>query len=188
MELNETGQEADPKNPTTEAEPQEPTEAPEEGGKVEENPEQQIARLEKENATLTGKSETLRKKVERLTNPPKEEGAPATTEAKTELTSNELMVVMEAKVPAQDVAELQLLAKAKSLSIAEALKDTTIKIVLDGLKNQRDVANAANTSKGGKPKAALSGKEMFDKAQKDGELPDATEENIDAMFMAQKKG
>lgn len=91
---------------------------------------------------------------------------------KDELTTRDLYALMDAKVPKQDIEEVQDYAKLKGITIEEALETSFVKARLETLAEERQTADAANTgpSRGGSTKPSKS--EIRKNAQEKGELPD----------------
>ena len=61
------------------------------------------------------------------------------------MSSRDLLALMNAKVDAEDVSEVEEYAKFKGISIAEALNSSTIKTILSEKEEVRKTANATST-------------------------------------------
>lgn len=189
-EKNDEGQEKDP-NTSQDADSKNPNPS---GDQTEETPEQELARLRNENAEYKGKADHWKKKHDRVTTAledpddenPEDKGSKSEEQEK-DLSSAELMAVMQANVPAEDLSELRTLAKAYNLPIDKALQNQTIKDVLTNRQKERDVALANDTSGGGsKPKNNLSGDAIVRKREKTGEGPSLKGDEVEKEFLAEK--
>lgn len=146
------------------------------------------AELKKTIATLTAQKDHWKTKATTAAEPEPTE-APAPVEPVAEenasaLTPVEIMAVMEAKVPSVDLPELQTLAKAKGMTIDQALQDATVKIVLERRNEERTMAQAQDTGKGKAPKTEVSADDLVSKAMS-GEMPES-EDDIAKLVLAQK--
>lgn len=95
--------------------------------------------------------------------------------AQTATSTRDLVALMEAKVPADDIADVEEFAKFKNISIAEALKSSTVKSILAEKAEKRNTANATNTGAARRSPAKVSDEVLLDKARK-GELPESDED------------
>lgn len=69
--------------------------------------------------------------------------APATQPA--ELTQSDLIALIRADVPEEDIAEVVDFAKLKNIPVREALKSNVVKAILDDRKETRTTAEATST-------------------------------------------
>ena len=97
------------------------------------------------------------------------------SEDKKDLSSKDLLVLVNAKVNTDDVDEIVEYAKFKNITIEEALKSDIIKTTLVQKEEQRKVANGTNTggdNGGRKGNYKSSDESILGKAEK-GELPES---------------
>lgn len=101
---------------------------------------------------------------------------PVTTDAKPvenkgNMSMKDALAIMEAKVHADDIAEVEDFARYKGISIAEALKNSTIKTLLSEKAEQRNIAEATNTGTARRSVSKPSDAEILTRAY-EGKLPD----------------
>ena len=96
-------------------------------------------------------------------------------ETTTDLSSKDLMALMNAKVETDDVDEIVDYAKFKGISVAEALKTGVIKTSLAEKVEQRKVADATNTGTSKRSSAKLADDVLLSNASK-GIMPDNDED------------
>ncbi len=106
-------------------------------------------------------------------------------ESQGSMSSKDLLALMGAKVDSEDVSEVEEYAKFKGISIAEALKSSTMKTILSEKEEQRKVANATNTGSSKRVVKKASEGEMLEAAYK-GEMPDDVEALAEARMNARK--
>lgn len=95
----------------------------------------------------------------------------------TSITTKDLYALMEAKVPEEDVAEVEDYARFKNISISEALKTSTIKTLIADRLEKRNVANATNTGSTRRSPSKLSEDVLISKASR-GEMPESEDEIV----------
>lgn len=88
-----------------------------------------------------------------------------------ELSSKDLIALMEAKVSADDIDEVTEFAKFKGITVAEALKTSYIKATLVERTEQRNTASASNVGGAKRSSGKTPDDVLLAKAAK-GELPD----------------
>lgn len=88
-----------------------------------------------------------------------------------ELSTKDLYVLIDAKVPQEDVEDVAKFAKFSGISIAEALKSNVVKTILADKVEQRNVANATNIGNTKRGSAKVSDDTLLSKAEK-GEFPE----------------
>ena len=114
--------------------------------------------------------EDLRKKGE-----VKPEVNPEVKELKTDsLSERDLLALMKADVADEDIDEVKGYAKYRNISVSDALKDKTMKSILDERVEERKSAQAVET-KGARKPSTTSPDEILNKASR-GELPDKDED------------
>ncbi len=100
----------------------------------------------------------------------------ATVEKKVgDLSTKDIYVLMDAKVPQEDVDEVVDYARFKGISVAEALKTSTIKATLAERGEQRITANATNTGASRRGTSQQSGESLMEQARR-GNLPEKDED------------
>jgi hypothetical protein len=80
-----------------------------------------------------------------------------------DLSSKDIFALMEAKVPAMDIDEVIKASKLLGKSITEVLQDGLVKARLKDLLEQRETANATNTSGSKRTTAKLSDEDIMEK-------------------------
>jgi len=114
--------------------------------------------------------EDLRKKGE-----VKPEVKPEVKDLKTDsLSERDLLALMKADVADEDIDEVKGYAKYRNISVSDALKDKTMKSILDERVEERRSAQVAETRGARKP-STTSPDEILNKASR-GELPDKDED------------
>jgi hypothetical protein len=111
--------------------------------------------------------------------------APAPVEAKpevkptpkssTELSSEDVFVLVKAGIDEQDIEDVSEVAKLKKISIAEALKLPLTKQILADKAEQRKVAEGTNTGANKRGSSKLSDDQLLQNADK-GVLPESAED------------
>jgi len=106
-----------------------------------------------------------------------------------DLSQSDLIVLLRADVPEEDISEVTDYAKLKKISVAEALKSSVIKTLLSDKAEQRRSAEAANTGSNRRTAPSTTPEAILEKAST-GELPD-TDDGIqrlaEAHISAKKK-
>lgn len=110
---------------------------------------------------------------------------------KKDLSSKDIIALMNAKVSEDDLDEVVDYAKFKKIGIAEALKTSTVKTLLAEKAEQRNVANATNTGTSRRGSAKLSEEALIENSKK-GNIPDSDSDIERLMkaklFEGRKKG
>ena len=111
-----------------------------------------------------------RKEAEELRGqiPPKVE---TTTEKKEGLSQSDLIALIKADVAEEDISEVTDYAKLKNISIAEALKNSTVKRILADKIEERKSAEASHTGNARRSTQIPTAEQVLTKART-GELPD----------------
>lgn len=107
-------------------------------------------------------------------------------EPKKELSFEDTYSLIEAKVPRQDIQEVQDYASLKGISVEEALKTGIIKTLLKENQEERKIAEATNVSTSRRQTSKDSPDEILEKAQAGKELPD-TDDGIEQLVKASLK-
>lgn len=102
-----------------------------------------------------------------------------------ELTPKDVFALMNAKVAEEDIEQVAEYAKFKKISVAEALKSTVVKTMLEESQEQRATAQATQTKGSPRGTSKVSGEDILSKAEKTGELPES-EEDIQKLFLARQ--
>ena len=147
--------------------------------------------LSSEFASLKEKADAAAK-AEELANNYKIRAEKAEAEAKkgekpvvpsNDFSMKDALAFQEAGVTSEDYDEVVRVAKILDKPIAEALKDTTLKTILETRKEERTTANATQTRGGARGTSKVSGEDLLSKAQRTGEVPE-TDEGMQAIFAA----
>lgn len=100
---------------------------------------------------------------------------PNTSEENKDLSSKDLIALMTAKVPEEDVDDVVEYAKFKGISVAEALKTDVVKTTLASKAETRKTAQATHTGAGSRGTYKVSDETLLNKASK-GEMPESDED------------
>lgn len=106
---------------------------------------------------------------------------------KDDLSSKDLYALMQAQVPEDDVEEVQRIAKGLGLTVAEALKDTVTKTILERRQDLRKTAEAMNTKSARPSNKKITDEEIVKKTN-DGEVPDKGSTDAEQLFWARRGG
>lgn len=98
------------------------------------------------------------------------------------LSEKDLFALVKADVAEDDIDEVKGYASYKKISVAEALKDKTLKGILSDRSEERRSAQVANT-RSARGSSKVSGETLISKA-KQGDLPDK-DEDIEALVAAE---
>lgn len=132
------------------------------------------------------KSEELEEKNKKLYARLKKDEKPVVpSKESSELTPKDVYALMNAKVAEEDIEQVADYAKFKKISVAEALKSTVVKTMLEESVEQRTTANATQTRGGARGTSKVSGEDILSKAESTGELPESTED-IQRLFLARQ--
>jgi len=102
------------------------------------------------------------------------------------LSANDLYALMGSQVPQEDVEEVVKASKLLGKTVAEALKDPTVKVILNQRVEQRKTADAANTG-GSRPIVKkVTDTEILAEAAK-GNIPKPGTPEAEALFWARRK-
>ena len=131
------------------------------------------------------KAEELEDKNKKLYARLKKDEKPVVHSNQSELTPKDVYALMNAKVAEEDIEQVHEYAQFKKISVAEALKSTVVKSMLDESSEQRRTANATQTRGGARGTSQVSGADVLAQAEKTGQLPDS-EEDIQKLWMARQ--
>lgn len=104
-------------------------------------------------------------------------------EGKEEMESKDIYALVKADVPEEDVDEVRAFATYKKMSVAEALKDKTLKSILSDRAEERRTANLSQV-KGARVSSKITGEALIEKIQKGEEVKI---EDIDKLVEARMK-
>lgn len=90
-------------------------------------------------------------------------------------TTKDLVALMNAKIHDEDVSKVEKWAKFNNISIAEALKTSEMKAILDLSAEQRKIAEATNVGTARRSSAKVSA-ETLESNARSGKLPESDEE------------
>ena len=102
-----------------------------------------------------------------------------------ELTPKDVYALMNAKVAEEDIEQVADYAKFKKITVAEALKSTVVKTLLQESEETRRTANATQTRGGARGTSQVSGADVLAQAEKTGQLTDS-EEDIQKLWLARQ--
>lgn len=106
---------------------------------------------------------------------------------KSEVTALDTLAFIDAQVTnSEDIAEVMKLAKGFGLSIADALKDKTVKHRLEVLKDERKTAEASNTRTARSGAKQVDSRQLLDNLSK-GEVPTGGNE-AEELYWARRGG
>jgi len=97
--------------------------------------------------------------------------------SKQELSTSDIYALMTSKVNEEDISEVSDYARMKGISISEALKSPIVRTILKDKEEERNVANATNTSSSKRASSKVSDDVLITKASK-GELPEGDDEIV----------
>lgn len=100
-----------------------------------------------------------------------------------QLTPKDYLSLTENKVSSEDFDEVVRISKILNKPISEALKDKTLKSILQERQEERVTAQATQVKTGARGAKKTSGEALLEKAENTGEIPD-TPEGIKAMAQA----
>ncbi len=101
------------------------------------------------------------------------------------LTPIDTIAIMRANVPEDDITDVVEYAQFRKISIAEALKSSTVKNILAEKEEQRTVAQATNTGAARRGTSKVSDEALAQKAYK-GDLPES-DEDIKRLYKARRQ-
>lgn len=137
----------------------------------------QKIRAEKAEAKLKEKTETPPAVVENKNEP----------QSSSNISSTDMYALISSKVPQEDVEEVEKAAKLLGKSIAEALKDSTVRAILKSREEERLTAEATNTQGTRTPAKTVTDDEIVSKASK-GDIPEAGTPEAERLFWAKRGG
>lgn len=92
-----------------------------------------------------------------------------------DLSTKDVLVLVQANVPSDDIDEVVEYARFKNIPVSEALKSPTVKAILADRQENRTVAEATNTGTVRRGSSKISDEALLSKASK-GELPESDED------------
>ena len=137
--------------------------------------------LKKEIATLKAQKEHFRKKATEKDEKPVEKP----TEKKDDLSTTDLYALMNAKVPQEDVEEVVKAAKLLGKSVQEALKDETVKTILERREGYRKTSEATNNGTRRPATKTVTVDEIVTNASK-GIFPEKGSKEAEELFWARR--
>ncbi len=118
----------------------------------------------------------------------KESPAERTIETKAKeagLSTKDLYALMDAKVPQEDISLVEDFAKLKGISIGEALRSSTVKVLLNEESEKRHTASSTNVSNARRSSSKLSDEALISNATS-GRLPES-DDDIARLMAAKRK-
>lgn len=156
---------------------------------TEEEDEESVDDLKKQVADLTKANATLAKQKDHWRTKANSKGEqPTESEQKSDdLSSTDLYTLVSAGVHQEDVQEVVKSAKLLGVGIADALKDDTVKAILEKRDSQRKAAQAANVKTSRKSAHQPTDSEIIAEANK-GNIPDKGSPDAEQLFWARRGG
>ena len=137
-----------------------------------ENLREELAATLKENKTLKFQKAKLKDKA----NAPQAPAAqPAPIQKEGDLSSRDVIAIIEGKVPEQDIDDVREYAQLKNISISDALKSNVVKTILSDNAEQRKVSSASNVGSS-KRAASVSSDEQLLANARAGKMPASMED------------
>ncbi len=137
---------------------------------------QKIAELEEKNKQLFERAKKAEGKA-------KEAPPPASAPAEPRLSERDVIALSKADIADEDIDEVLEYARFKKISVSEALKAPVMTQILADKKEQRQPAQATQTTRSSRGSAKVNPEEILAKAERTGELPD-TDEGMKALVEA----
>jgi hypothetical protein len=125
-------------------------------------------------------------KAERGEKPPKDEPAVKSAD-KSGVSITDIYALTNAKVHEEDIEEVTKAAKLLGKSISEALKDTTVRAILQTRAEERATAEAANTATAKPGTKQVTSEELKQNLSK-GQIPDKGSKEAEDLFWARRGG
>lgn len=136
--------------------------------------EAKVTKTEGEKAELESKNKQLFERTKKVKEAPSSDG----------ISARDYLAMNEAGVTSADYDEVVRVSKILGVSIADALKDSTMKTILATRAEERKTAAATHTAGGARGASKVSGEDLLSKAQRTGEVPE-TKEGMQELFKAQ---
>lgn len=134
-------------------------------------------------ATEYAKNQKIRaEKAEAKAKEVKTEKKPEVKSETTGLSERDVFALVKADIAEDDVDEVKSYAKYRGISVAEALKDSTLKHILSVKSEERKTAEVTNT-KSPRGSARVTGESLLEKARSGETLPDS-EDAIQKLVLA----
>lgn len=136
---------------------------------IDEPEEEVVSKAEYDKLKEIAENQRIRaEKAERKSKePPKSEEPKATSD----LSTKDVLALVQANVAADDIDEVVEYARFKNIPVIDAIKSSAVKAILQEKKENRTVAEAANTGTVRRGSSKISDEVLMAKASK-GELPD----------------
>ncbi|RJQ33888.1 hypothetical protein C4568_03745 [Candidatus Parcubacteria bacterium] len=174
--MDENNQDGSEVLETTEEVAEETIETPEESA------EDRLTRIEAEKAELEAKNKQLYERAKKA-----EEAKKAEPSNETNLSPKDFLALTEHKVSSEDFDEVIRVAKILDKPVHEALRDATLKTILEQRTEERRTASATNTRGSSRGAAKVSGDDLLRRAEATGEVPDS-DEGMRALALARAQG
>jgi hypothetical protein len=113
-------------------------------------------------------------------------GGEDTPKQSSDLSTEDLYALVEAKVPQEDISEVKEYARFKKISIGEALKSSIVRTTLEENAEKRKTAGATNTGTARRGTSKVSGEYLLKRAEEKGELPES-DADMDRLIEARLK-
>lgn len=108
-----------------------------------------------------------------------------TVQSKDTLSTMDVLALAKAGIEDDDMDLVTKFAKLQEMTVKDALKDTTLKAILDTKAEERRTAATAHTKGGARGTSKVTGEDLLRKAETTGEVPTSTE-GMQALFIARR--
>jgi len=154
--------------------------------KIEEKKREVIPQVFKEISEKAAKHEELannyKTRAEKAEKSAKQKsGTEEPKQSTSELSSKDVFVLIEAKVSTDDIDDVVAYAKFKNISVADAVKDSTMKAILADKVEKRNTANATSTGKQTRTQTRSSDDAIL-KGFREGKIPQAGSPEAQRLF------
>ena len=143
-----------------------------------------VEALKKQVQTLSAQKDHWKTKATKKPEDKKEEVAKDKSATQGDLSQRDVFALVKANVSEDDIPEIVDYAKLKGISVSDALKSSVVKTILSEKQEERNTANATNTSKAKASGSKVSIETLIDNATK-GILPEK-DEDMQRLIKARK--
>lgn len=138
--------------------------------------------LKKEGYEFDQQANEWKKKAEKPQEKPQEKKPETDRSESAKLSDKDIIALSRAQIDDDDIDEVLRYAAFRTVSVADALKDSTLQSIIEDRKEKRASALAAQT-KGGRGTSKVSGETLLERAASKGEVPES-DEDIERMIDA----
>jgi hypothetical protein len=141
---------------------------------------------EAKKARLTRQLKKVNKDLGIVEDKPVAKKAPKVASDSDKLSQTDLIAIIKAEVPTEDIAEVTDYAELKGISVLEALKSSVVKTILKEKAEERNTAEATSTGASKRGSSKVSDDTLLSDYDK-GKLPES-EKDMDRLVRLQLKG